>query len=63
MPLSPSTYNLDLGIRSGETHQLDFVCGAVQAEVVPGQNTPAFIMQGEAGIRLPSASRMVVEKR
>jgi lipopolysaccharide transport system ATP-binding protein len=60
LPVSPGIYNLDFGIRSGDMHQLDFLAGAVQVEVIPGEKTPGFIMRQGAGIRLPSASRLVV---
>ena len=36
LPVSPGIYSLDLGIRSGDMHQLDYMPGAVQMEVVPG---------------------------
>lgn len=59
LPVSPGIYSLDLGIRSGDMHQLDYMPGAVQMEVVPGANTPPFIIRQGAGIRLPSTSRIV----
>jgi lipopolysaccharide transport system ATP-binding protein len=62
LPVSPGIYNLDLGIRSGDMHQLDFMAGAVQVDVIPGASTPGFIMRQGTGIRLPSASRIFLEQ-
>ena len=61
LPVSPGIYSLDLGIRSGDAHQLDYLAGVVQVEVVPGANTPGFIIRQGAGIRLPPVSRIFRE--
>ena len=59
LPAAPGIYNVDLGVRSGDVRQLDFLPSAVEVEVVAGKSTPPLIIRGGAGIRLPSISRVV----
>ena len=61
LPVAPGIYNLDLGVRSGDVRQLDFIPGAAQIQVIPGKSTPGLIVRGGAGIRLPSNSRISVK--
>jgi len=58
LPVAPGIYNLDLGVRSGDIRQLDFLPSAAQVEVIPGDATPDLIVRGGAGIRLPSSSQV-----
>jgi lipopolysaccharide transport system ATP-binding protein len=61
LPVAPGIYNLDLGVRSGDVRQLDFIPGAAQIQVIPGKSTPGLIVRGGAGIRLPSNSRIFIK--
>jgi lipopolysaccharide transport system ATP-binding protein len=61
LPAAPGIYNLDLGIRSGDMHMLDFLSAGAQIEVVPGERTPGNIIRPGAGIRLPCRSRLLAQ--
>lgn len=53
--LQPGRYMIDVGARSGESNGIDYLPSCGQVEVLPGPNTPSFIIRDhEAGsIRLP----------
>lgn len=51
--LQPGHYLIDVGIRSG-SHGLDFLPSCMQIEVLPGPLTPAHLIRGDGGIRLPA---------
>jgi hypothetical protein len=57
LPLAPDTYQLDIGSRSGDFHALDYISGSVQLEIVAGPNTSGFLVQKNAGVRLPGKWR------
>jgi lipopolysaccharide transport system ATP-binding protein len=42
-PLQPATYMVDLGIRSGNFHAVDYLACAFSVDVLPGRETPAFL--------------------
>lgn len=54
LPLAPGLFNLDIGCRSGNMHDLDYLAGAAQVEVAPGPKTPDTIVRQGAGVRLSS---------
>jgi len=62
LPAGPGIYNLDLGLRSGDMHQLDFLPAGAQIEVVPSEHTPGSIIRPGSGIRLPCRSRVLAHK-
>jgi hypothetical protein len=49
LPLAPGHYDLDLGSRSGDSHQLDYLPSAISLEIIPGLNTPGYIIRKDAG--------------
>lgn len=53
LPLAPGVYSLDIGCRSGDSHGLDYLPAATQAEVIAGSKTPGYIVRQDAGVRLP----------
>jgi lipopolysaccharide transport system ATP-binding protein len=55
LPLGPDVYCLDVGCRSGEGHDLDYIPEAAQIEIVAGPSTPGYIIQKGAGVRLTSS--------
>src|SRR5262249_5830407 len=55
MILGPDIYQLDIGCRSGDFHDLDFVGDCIQLEVVAGPNTPASLAQNASGVQLKGA--------
>jgi len=61
LPAAPGIYNLDLGLRSGDMHMLDFLSAGAQIEVVPGDKTPGNIIRPGAGFRLPCRSRLLAQ--
>jgi len=62
LPAAPGVYNLDLGLRSGDMHQLDFLAAGSQIEVVPSEYTPSSIIRPGGGIRLPCRSQVLAKK-
>lgn len=53
IPLNPSRYTIDIGVRSGDEFLLDHIAGFCFVEVVPGDRTPAFVTAaGHPGVRL-----------
>jgi lipopolysaccharide transport system ATP-binding protein len=54
LPLAPDVYRLDVGCRSGDVHPLDYIADGVQVEIVPGSQTPGYIVRKDAGVRLNS---------
>jgi hypothetical protein len=54
LPLTPDTYAIDIGCRSGDFYALDYIPEALRVEVLPGPNTPGFISQRLSGVRLKS---------
>jgi hypothetical protein len=52
MPLAPDLYDLDVGCRSGENHPLDYIPSAINLEVIPGPNTPGYIVGKDAAVLL-----------
>jgi lipopolysaccharide transport system ATP-binding protein len=54
LPLAPDIYVLDIGARSGDSHPLDHIAGAVTLEIVPGPKTPGYIVLSDAAVRLKS---------
>jgi len=54
LPLGPAVYGLDVGCRSGDRYGLDYVPGAAQIEIIPGPETPGYIVRQDAGVRLRS---------
>ncbi len=55
LPLGPDLYNLDIGFRSANLHDLDVILGCTQIEVIAGPNTPALIAQRSPGVRLDAS--------
>ena len=49
--LQPGLYSLDIGLRSGNSMAVDYLPSCVQIEVLPGPHTPAFIVNGQSGVR------------
>jgi len=56
--LQPGLYLLDVGVRSGDYHGIDFLPGCAQIEVLPGPTTPNMIIRNETGVRMPAAWRL-----
>ena len=54
LPLPPGSYTVDLGIRSGDMHSVDYLPGVIRVDVTPSQITLPNQMQSGAGVRLPS---------
>jgi lipopolysaccharide transport system ATP-binding protein len=54
LPLQPHTYGLDIGCRSGDSYDLDYILSAVQLQVLPGPATPAIGAARSSGVRLES---------
>jgi len=54
LPLAPEIYVLDIGSRSGDSHLLDYIPGAVTLEIVPGPKTPGYAVLNAAAVRLKS---------
>ena len=55
LPLQPASYMVDLGIRSGDFHQVDYLGGVFSVDVFPGQNTPGFLANSASpGVRIPA---------
>jgi len=51
--LQPGIYLLDLGVALGNTSSAsDYLPGAVQVEVLPGEKTPSYLCNGICGVRL-----------
>jgi lipopolysaccharide transport system ATP-binding protein len=56
LPLQPATYTIDLGMRSGDFHSVDYLGGAFSLSVIPGKDTPAFLVNSATpGARVPAA--------
>jgi len=49
--LGPDTYNLEVGFRSGNYHNLDFLPACAQLQVIPGPNSPAGMEERAPGVR------------
>jgi homopolymeric O-antigen transport system ATP-binding protein len=54
LPLAPDLYNVDVGSRSGDFHNLDYIPACCQLEVISGPTTPGYIVVRGAGVRLSS---------
>lgn len=52
LPLQPGHYSLDLGLRSGDSTAVDYLQSCAQITILPGRQTPSFIANGGAGLRL-----------
>jgi lipopolysaccharide transport system ATP-binding protein len=53
LPLEPATYMIDIGIRSGNSHQVDYLGSVFAVAIQSGENTPAFLVDNRSpGIRL-----------
>ncbi|HEY5043995.1 MAG TPA: ABC transporter ATP-binding protein [Verrucomicrobiae bacterium] len=53
LPLQPGIYLVDLGAALGSTSSpSDYLPGAVQVEVLPGEKTPSYLGNGICGVRL-----------
>ena len=51
--VQPGRYLLDVGIRSGDNHALEIIGACYQIEVLPGPQTPPFIIRDSGGVRYP----------
>jgi lipopolysaccharide transport system ATP-binding protein len=63
LPLAPDLYDLDLGCRSGDSHQLDYLPSAISLEIIPGLNTPGYIIRKDAGVRLAPECKWDLESK
>jgi lipopolysaccharide transport system ATP-binding protein len=54
LPLAPDIYSLDIGARSGDVHQLDYIPARIWLDIAPGRSTPGHIIGNCAGVRLQS---------
>jgi lipopolysaccharide transport system ATP-binding protein len=53
LSLQPGIYLVDLGVATGATSSAsDYLPGAVQVEVLPGEKTPSYLGNGICGVRL-----------
>ena len=52
LDLQPGAYVIDLGIRSGDDHGLDYLPSAFVVEVIPGPTTPSQIIRAGGGVRV-----------
>jgi homopolymeric O-antigen transport system ATP-binding protein len=52
LPLAPDIYGLELGARSGDFGDLDYIRVPVWFDVVPGDRTPGYLVQGACGVYL-----------
>ncbi len=53
--LQPGLYRIDLGIRSGDIHSVQYLPSAALIEVLPGPRTPASLLREGGHVRYPSA--------
>lgn len=59
--LEPSTYSINIGVRSGDNHMLDYLQNLTSLTVLPGPQTPAVIAMrrgGQCGVRYPCSTLM-----
>ncbi len=55
LPLQPATYMIDLGIRSGDFHGVDYLGAVFSVDVLPGAKTPGFLVNSASpGVRVPA---------
>ncbi|MFM8887803.1 MAG: ABC transporter ATP-binding protein, partial [Chthoniobacterales bacterium] len=55
LPLQPATYMIDLGIRSGDFHGVDYLGAVFSVDVLPGTHTPGFLVNSASpGVRVPA---------
>jgi lipopolysaccharide transport system ATP-binding protein len=54
LPLAPGIYALDVGSRSGDSFPLDYLPTFGLVEIIPGEETPAYLIRPGAGVRLPA---------
>jgi lipopolysaccharide transport system ATP-binding protein len=54
LPVAPDVYGFDIGSRSGDNHPLDYIPSGLLLEIIPGPKTPGYLIQKDAGVRLPS---------
>ena len=55
LPLQPATYMIDLGIRSGDFHGVDYLGAVFSVDVLPGAHTPGFLVNSASpGVRVPA---------
>jgi lipopolysaccharide transport system ATP-binding protein len=55
LPLQPATYMIDLGIRSGDFHGVDYLGAVFSVDVLPGARTPGFLVSSATpGVRIPA---------
>lgn len=52
--LQPGRYVLDVGARSGGDTALDYRPACMHLEVVPGSDTPGFMIRKDGGVRMPA---------
>jgi lipopolysaccharide transport system ATP-binding protein len=52
LPLAPDIYVLDLGARSGDFGDLDYIRVPVWLDIVPGDSTPGYLVQDCGGVHL-----------
>jgi lipopolysaccharide transport system ATP-binding protein len=55
LPLAPGAYVLDIGCRSGDIHNVDYIPGCVEVDVMPGSRTLSHTIGRSAGVQLPTA--------
>jgi lipopolysaccharide transport system ATP-binding protein len=59
--LAPTTYSIDIGIRSGDAFALDYLPSVMTATVLPGRSTSPVIASGHGGVRYPCSASIVVK--
>ncbi len=62
LPLAPGIYALDVGSRSGNSFPLDYLPTFGLVEIIPGEETPAYLIRPGAGVRLPANCFWCCEK-
>ena len=56
LPLQPATYMIDLGIRSGDFHGVDYLGAVFSVDILPGARTPGFLVNSASpGVRVPAS--------
>jgi lipopolysaccharide transport system ATP-binding protein len=55
--LQPGLYLIDIGARFGGVGTLDYIPSCAQVEILPGPQTPGFIIRSDGGVRIPARWR------
>jgi lipopolysaccharide transport system ATP-binding protein len=54
LPLAPDAYTVDIGCRSGDAHNLDYIPRCAEVDVIPGSQTLSHTIGRCSGVQLPT---------